>query len=75
MMNSQKLIFAKKIALKFNIPYATVNHYTNLGFFNVVKKQGNRRLYDEEEVGRQLNKILKLSNEGYPLRLIRKKLK
>ena len=73
--NEKKLIFAKEISLKFSIPYPTVNLYTNLGFFNVVRRKGNKRLYDEQEVRKQLNKILKLSNEGYPLRLIRKKLK
>lgn len=75
MKNNQKLIFAKEISLRFKIPYHTVNHYTNLGFFNVVRRKGNKRLYDEKEVRVQLNKILRLSNEGYPLRLIRKKLK
>lgn len=74
MEHPKKLILAKEIAAKFNIPYPTVNHYTNLGFFTVVQRQGNKRLYDEEEVRVQLNKILNLSNEGYPLRLIRKKL-
>ena len=75
METEKKLIFAKEISLRFNIPYSTVNLYTNLGFFNVVKRKGNKRLYDEQEVVKQLNTILKLSNEGYPLRLIRKKLK
>ena len=75
METEKKLIFAKEISLRFNIPYSTVNLYTNLGFLNVVKRKGNKRLYDEQEVVKQLNTILKLSNEGYPLRLIRKKLK
>jgi len=73
--NVKKLIFAKEIALKFDIPYHTVNHYTNLGFFSVVSRKGNKRLYNEKDIREQLNKILRLSNEGYPLRLIRKKLK
>ncbi len=74
MKRENKLIFAKEISLKFNIPYPTVNLYTNLGLFSVVKRKGNRRLYDEEAVRKRLNKILKLSDEGYPLSLIRKKL-
>jgi len=69
---NRKLILSKNIVEKFNIPYSTVTHYTNMGFFNVVRRKGNKRLYDEEEVRTQLSKITKLINEGYPLRLIRK---
>jgi DNA-binding transcriptional MerR regulator len=75
MKSSGRLILAKEIALKFHIPYHTVNHYTNLGLLSVVRRRGNRRLYDEDEVRLQLSKIAKLSNEGYPLSLIRKELK
>ena len=70
----KKLISSKDIVEKFNIPYTTVTHYTNLGFFTVVKKKGNIRLYDEDRVRVYLKKIRGLVNEGYPLRLIRKKL-
>ena len=72
---NSKLISAKEIALKFNIPYPTVNHYTNLGFFSVVKRRGNTRLYRESEVKKKLARILRFKDEGYPLRLILKKLK
>jgi DNA-binding transcriptional MerR regulator len=72
---NKRLIFAKDIALKFRVPYPTVNHYTNLGLLNVVKRKGNRRLYIEKEVRSQLVKITRLSDEGYPLRLICKKLR
>ncbi|MFH1046516.1 MAG: MerR family transcriptional regulator [Candidatus Omnitrophota bacterium] len=75
MQESPNLIFAKEIAMKFNIPYPTVNHYTNLGLLNVVKRKGNRRLYEERKVRAQLEDIFKLSGEGYPLRLICKKLR
>jgi DNA-binding transcriptional MerR regulator len=75
MRSRGRLIFAKEITLKFHIPYHTLNHYTNLGLLSVVRRKGNRRLYDENEVRLQLNKIAKLSNEGYPLSLIRKELK
>jgi DNA-binding transcriptional MerR regulator len=40
----------------------------------VVKKKGNKRLYDEDKVRMNLKKITALASEGYPLRLIRKKL-
>lgn len=65
------MITSKEIADKFNISYPTVTHYTNMGFFRVVGKRGNKRLYDEKEVGECLAKIRVKVNEGYPLRLIR----
>lgn len=68
---SKKLVFSKDIVKKYDIPYSTVTHYTNMGFFTVVKKKGNRRLYDEAEVKMRLHKISSLINKGYPLRLIR----
>lgn len=72
---NSKLISAKEISEKFSIPYPTINHYTNLGFFSVVKRKGNVRLYREEEVKRRLDKISRWKDEGYPLRLILKLLK
>lgn len=70
----RNLILAKDMVIKFDIPYPTINLYTNLGFLIVVKKKGNKRLYEEEETKQQLTKISQLSNAGYPLRLIRKEL-
>lgn len=72
---NNKLISAKRISTKFKIPYPTVNHYTNLGFFSVVKRKGNIRLYREKEIKRRLGKISHFKDEGYPLRLIFKKLR
>ncbi len=76
MMNQSMkgLISSQEIVSKFGIPYSTVTHYTNLGFFAVVKRKGNRRFYYEGEVVSQLDKITRLKDAGYPLRLIRKKL-
>ena len=68
----KKLIFSRDIVEKFSLPYSTVTHYTNMGFFTVIGKKGNKRLYDENEIRMQLERITKLINEGYPLRLIRK---
>ena len=72
---NSKFISAKEISLKFKVPYPTVNHYTNLGFFSVIKRKGNIRLYREEEVKTRLDKIFRWKDEGYPLRLILKMLK
>lgn len=73
--SNKHLISAKEIALKYDISYPTINHYTNLGFLSVVKRKGNRRLYEEKEVLATLQKISQLKDEGYPLRLIHKMLK
>ena len=66
------VLTSKGIVGKFNIPYSTVTHYTDMGFFTVVSRKGNKRMYDEEEIAMQLIEITKLTKEGYPLRLIRK---
>ena len=67
-------ITAKDISKKFKVAYPTINHYTNLGFLSIVKREGNKRLYRGREVKRRLELISKMVNEGYPLRLIRSKL-
>ena len=67
-------ITAKDISKKFKVAYPTINHYTNLGFLSIVKREGNKRLYSGKEVKRRLEMISKMVNEGYPLRLIRRKL-
>jgi len=70
----KNLILSRDIVKRFNIPYSTITHYTNMGFLTVVSRKGNKRLYDENEVKTRLAEITKLVNEGYPLRLIRKML-
>lgn len=73
--NNNKLVSAKDIATRFDISYPTINHYTNLGFLSVVKRRGNKRLYEEKEVLSVLDRISRLKDEGYPLRLISNMLK
>ena len=70
----RKLISSKDIVARFNISYPTLTHYTNMGFFTVVGREGNKRLYEEEEIKVRLEQIKKMISEGYPLRLIRDKL-
>jgi DNA-binding transcriptional MerR regulator len=67
-------ITAKDISKRFKVAYPTINHYTNLGFLSIVKRAGNKRLYDGRTVKRRLGLISKMVDEGYPLRLIRKKI-
>ena len=70
----EKLISAKEIIKKYNLTYQTINHYTNFGLLRVVAKNGNVRMYDDAQVRGRLVRISQLINEGYPLRLIQKKL-
>lgn len=67
-------VTAKDISKKYKVAYPTINHYTDLGFLHIVKRDGNRRLYSDRQVRSRLSQISKLVNEGYPLRLIKKKL-
>ena len=67
---NKKLISAQDIAKRFNLPYSTVNHYTNLGFISVIKRKGNQRFYEEEKVKSRLKKVFRLKDDGYPLGLI-----
>ena len=72
--NGHAYITAKDISKRYKVAYPTINHYTNLGFLSIVKRAGNKRLYNGRAVKQRLNLISKLVNEGYPLRLIRKKI-
>ena len=67
-------ITAQEITRRYKVPYPTINHYTNLGFLSIVRREGNKRLYLSREVKSRLDLIQKMVNEGYPLRLIRNKL-
>ncbi len=65
-------ITAIDLVKQFNISYQTLNHYTNFGLLNAVKKRGlgNKRLYKESEVRKNLNRIDELKSKGYPLKII-----
>ena len=65
-------ITAIDLVKQFNISYQTLNHYTNFGLLNAVKKRGlgNKRLYRESEVRKNLNRIDELKSKGYPLKII-----
>jgi DNA-binding transcriptional MerR regulator len=69
-----KMITARDIISKYNITYQSVNHYTDFGLLPVLNKEGNVRLYNKNIVEKRLKKIRELMNEGYSLRLIRKRL-
>lgn len=67
-------VTARDIREEFQLTYATINHYTNLGLFSIVKRVGNKRFYDRHEVEERFQLISKLANQGYPLSLIRRKI-
>ena len=71
---NQTLVTAKELGDAFKIPYSKINHYTMLGLFQIVRKEGNKRIYNFGEVENRYQLISKLAGEGYPLGLIRKKL-
>lgn len=49
-----KLVSSKDIIKKHRTPYFIINYYTKKGFFKVVKKEGNKRLYGLEEIETKL---------------------
>ena len=71
---NNKWISAKEIVSSYHVTYQTVNHYTDFGLLPVAAKVGNVRFYDRGTVERHIRTIRQLMNEGYSLRLIRKKL-
>lgn len=66
----KKYISAKQVVDKYNLSYSLLNYYTNLGLFNVKRRNGNTRLYEDGEVKNKRTKINRLVNAGYPLRII-----
>ena len=64
------VVTSKDIVAKYGISYQTLNYYTNLGFLSAFTKQGNRRLYREDEVRKTLSAIRHLRMQGFSLKLI-----
>ncbi len=70
----EDLVTTIQLARILKLSLASVNYYTNLGFFKIKSRKGNHRLYDRREVVAVFETIQRLRREGYPLRLIQKKL-
>ncbi len=68
------LISTKDIVNRYDLTYQTLNFYTILGLFDVVERRGNKRMYEESQIKEKIRKIRQLKNQGYPLKLIAKKL-
>ena len=71
---NESLVTLEELAKLLGISSATVNYYTNLGFFRVKDRRGNRRLYEKNEVRELHDQIRKLRKEGYSLRIIQDRL-
>lgn len=72
--HGKKMMSARDIMKQYHISYQTVNHYTDFGLLPVSAKRGNVRWYDTKVINQRMKKIRMLMEEGYSLRLIRKKL-
>ncbi len=70
----QSFVTAKEISKKFKVAYPTINYYTDIGLISIARREGNKRFYSHSEVSKRLTLIERLVNEGYPLKLIRKKI-
>ncbi len=71
---TNSVISAHEVVERYDISYQTLNYYTTLGLLKVVKRDGNQRLYRGAAVRRSLREINRLKDEGYPLRLICRKI-
>jgi DNA-binding transcriptional MerR regulator len=71
---TNKFITVKEIASKYGLSYQIINRYSDSGLLDVVFKKGNVRFYDRRQVQKRMRRITTLSEEGYSLMLIRKKL-
>ena len=71
---TESLVTLEELVKVLGISSATVNYYTNLGFFKVKDRRGNRRLYEKNEVRELHEQIRKMRKEGYSLRIIQDRL-
>lgn len=70
-----KLISAKELSRMTQVSYAAINNYTDIGLLEVVAKQNRLRMYEAEVAKERLAMIVRLTSEGYTLRVIAKLLK
>ncbi|MDP3041243.1 MAG: MerR family transcriptional regulator [Candidatus Omnitrophota bacterium] len=73
-VEEKDLITAKEIMREFDVSYQIVNHYTNFGLLPVAIKKANIRYYAKDIIKSRIKKIRELTQQGYSLSLIRKKL-
>ena len=71
---SENLVTSEELVKMLGVSSATVNYYTNLGLFKVKDRQGNRRMYEKNEIRELHDQIRKMRKEGYSLRIIQERL-
>ena len=71
---TESLVTLEELVKLLGVSSATVNYYTNLGFFKVKDRRGNRRLYEKNEIRELHEQIRKMRREGYSLRVIQERL-
>ena len=64
------LISLEEVAHLTGATLSALNYYVNLGLLRIADRQGNKRLFAQEEVVARYRKIQELRREGYPLRII-----
>ncbi len=74
MKKATKLVSIQHISHRTGLSLSSLNYYVNLGLISVADRQGNRRLFVESHVIHHLDEISRLRREGYPLRIIRRRL-
>ena len=70
----EALVTSEELSKLLGVSSATVNYYTNLGFFKVRDRRGNRRLYEKSEARELYEQIRIMRKEGYSLRVIQERL-
>ena len=71
---SENLVTSEELVKMLGVSSATVSYYTNLGLFKIKDRQGNRRLYEKNEIRELHDQIRKMRKEGYSLRIIQERL-
>ena len=64
MSEPKAFVTAHQIVQRYGLSYQTLNYYTNLGLLHVVKRHGTERLYNAQDVGRQLQAVGRLRCSG-----------
>ena len=71
---TEELVTTKELAKLLEISEATINYYTNLGFFKIKDRKGNVRLYEKNISKAIYDQIRQIRKQGYPLRVIQERL-
>ncbi len=73
-MNKIELVTIREITQSTGVSFSALNYYVNLGMLPVADRKGNKRLFSRAQVLRRLKEIRRMKREGYPLRIILKRL-